>query len=46
MNIDKPCHSSSCESAATGRRSKKLTEYPIYYGIFDTDFFDFCFFDA
>ena len=27
MNIDKPCNSSSCESAATGRRSKKLTEY-------------------
>ena len=23
MNIDKPCHSSSCEPAATGRRSKK-----------------------
>ena len=23
MNIDKPCNSSSCESAATGRRSKK-----------------------
>ena len=23
MNIDKPCHNSSCEPTATGRRSKK-----------------------
>ena len=26
MNIDKPCHNSSCEPTATGRRSKKNSQ--------------------
>ena len=47
MNIDNPCNSSSCESAATGRRSKKRSRIITdAHGVFDTDFFDFCFFDA
>ena len=47
MNIDKPCHNSSCEPTATGRRSKKLTDFTDAHGVFYTDFFDlFFFFDA
>ena len=42
MNIDKPCHNSSCEPTATGRRSKKLTDFSDAHGVFDTDFFDLC----
>ena len=41
MNIDKPCHNSSCEPTATGRRSKKSSR--IAHGVFDTDFFDLFF---
>ena len=40
MNIDKSCYSSSCEPAATERRSKKkLTDITDAHGVFDTDFF-------
>ena len=45
MNIDKPCNSSSCESAATARRSKKtLTDYhrctrSLWHGFFWLLFF-------
>ena len=36
MNIDKPCNSSSCESAATGRRSKKRSRIITdAHGVFD-----------
>ena len=41
MNIDKPCHNSSCEPTATGRRSKKssrtITDVPprsLWHGFF------------
>ena len=37
MNIDKPCHNSSCEPTATGRRSKKSSR--IAHGVFDHGFF-------
>ena len=43
MNIDKPCYNSSCEPAATVRRSKKLTDRTDAHGVFDTDFFDLSF---
>ena len=44
MNIDKPCHNSSCEPAATERRSKKRSRIITdAHGVFDTDFFDLCF---
>ena len=46
MYRDKSCYNSFCEPAATERRSKKLTDYHRCNGVFDTDFFDFCFFDA
>ena len=45
MNIDKPCNSSSCESAATGRRSKKRSRIiTMHTESLTTDsFFDFFF---
>ena len=47
MNIDKPCHNSFCEPAATERRSKKRSRiFTDAHGVFDTDFFDLCFFYA
>ena len=39
MNIDKPCYNSSCEPAATERRSKKLTDITDAHGVFDHGFF-------
>ena len=41
--MDKSCNSSSCEPAATERRSKKLTDFSDAHGVFDTDFFDLSF---
>ena len=45
MNIDKPCHNSSCEPTATGRRSKKRSRiYRMRTESLTTDsFFDFLF---
>ena len=43
MNIDKPCHNSSCEPTATGRRSKKLTDCTDAHGVFDGFFLTFSF---
>ena len=37
--MDKPCHNSSCEPTATGRRSKKLTDCTDAHGVFDHGFF-------
>ena len=42
MNIDKPCHNSFCEPAATERKSKKIHGFHRCNGVFDTDFFDLC----
>ena len=44
MNIDKPCYNSFCEPAATERRSKNSRIITDAHGVFDTDFFDLCFF--
>ena len=45
MNIDKPCHNSSCEPTATGRRSKKRSRiYRMRTESLTTDsFFDLSF---
>ena len=44
MNIDKPCHNSSCEPTATGRRSKKSSRIaPMHTESLTTDFFDLSF---
>ena len=45
MNIDKPCHNSFCEPAATERKSKKTHGFHRCNGVFDTDFFWPLFFD-
>ena len=39
MNIDKSYNNSSCEPAATERRSKKLTDITDAHGVFDHGFF-------
>ena len=44
MSIDKPCHNSSCEPTATGRRSKKAHGLPMHTESLTTDlFFDLFF---
>ena len=45
MNIDKPCHNSFCEPAATERRSKKRSRIiTMHTESLTTDFFDLSFF--
>ena len=44
MNIDKPCHNSFCEPRLQNEGQKKLTDFTDAHGVFDTDFFDLCFF--
>ena len=44
MNIDKSCYNSSCEPAATERRSKKRSRIITMYTESLTDFFGLCFF--
>ena len=44
MDWEKPCYNSSCEPAATERRSKKNSRIITdAHGIFDTDFLTFVF---
>ena len=45
MNIDKPCHNSSCEPTATGRRSKKSSRIaPMHTESLTRIFLTFSFF--
>ena len=47
MNIDKPCHNSFCEPAATERRSKKRSRIALMHTESLTRIFlTFVFFDA
>ena len=47
MNIDKPCHNSSCEPTATERRSKKRSRIaPMHTESLTRIFLTFVFFDA
>ena len=41
--MDKPCYNSSCEPAATVRRSKKITDRTDAHGVFDGFFLTFVF---
>ena len=45
MDWEKPCYNSSCEPAATERRSKKRSRIAqMHTESLTTDFFDLCFF--